>query len=362
MFRAAMRRDWALQIENTLKQRPNAQSGADRIGNIAFTSIDTPRFTKAEETAKSLFDEWALVPWWEKGKPIKNIALMPGKWVAKSVAGSNRAFATFLNATRATLWDELLDLNFKGEVPTENELRILGNWVNVATGRGAMNPASAQAAAQVFWAPKLLVSRLQFLLGQPLWGGGQLRNSARARKIIAKEYARVIGTGFLLALVASMFDEKKERSPLSSDYGKIVRGNTRIDIWGGLQQMVVLMSRLATGKTKSLKGNTYDLTAKRKYGQPDLGVVLARFLRSKVRPDIGIALDLASRGDFRGEPLTVAGVTEDLVIPLPFAGIAEILRDRGWTEGMILEALNQFGAGVNTYEPSGRGQKGTRTY
>jgi hypothetical protein len=42
------------------------------------------------------------------------------------------------------------------------------------------------------------------------------------------------------------------------------------------------------------------------------------------------------------------------LVPLPFSEIGAILRDRGFTEGMILEALNQFGAGVSVYEPQAK--------
>jgi hypothetical protein len=48
--------------------------------------------------------------------------------------------------------------------------------------------------------------------------------------------------------------------------------------------------------------------------------------------------------------VTVGGVAEDLLVPLPFADVVAILKDRGWTETMILEAMNQFGTGVNVYE------------
>lgn len=352
MFQATFSRTLADRINAAIRLRPNWRSGADRIGRIEYSDIESDKFTREEENARSVLDEWARLPLYRKGKPIRSALLLPAKLVSRGVAGSNRGFATFLNATRATLYDELLAVNFKDRPPTETELRVIGNYVNIATGRGKLNPATAKGLSQILWAPKLLMSRVQFLLGQPLWGGGELRGSARARMIVAKEYARLIVSGYLLAAVSSLFDEKKERSPLASDFGKIVRGNTRIDLWGGLQQVTVLMSRLAAGKTKTLKGREIDLTAAKKYGQGDIGMLISRFLRTKLRPDVGVALDILSRSDFRGEPLSVAGVLDDLFVPLPFSEISAIMRDRGFTEGMILEALNQFGAGVSVYEPS----------
>jgi hypothetical protein len=352
MFAAAFKgKDRADEIQAALKKRPNWTTGADKIAKIEYSDIQGQRFTRNEENARSVLDEWAQLPIIEAGKPIKSALTALPKLGSRGVAASNRAFATFLNATRATLFDELLAANFPPDSrpPTDNELRIIGNWVNIATGRGKLNPAVAKGAAEMIWAPKLLASRLQFLLGQPLWGGGVLRNSARARMIIAKEYARVIVSGILLASVARLFDDKKEPSPLSSDFGKIVRGNTRIDLWGGLQQATVLLSRLAAGKTKTLKGREIDLVKAAKAGQPGLMVVLTNFLRTKLRPDIGIAIDLATRSGYT-EP-TVAGIAKDLLVPLPFVDIVALAKDRGIPETLVLEALNQFGAGVSVYEP-----------
>lgn len=125
--------------------------------------------------------------------------------------------------------------------------------------------------------------------------------------------------------------------------------------------MVVLLSRMASGKVKTLRGTTYDMGAQRKYGQPDKFITLARFGRSKLRPDVGAALDVLTGTTYQGKPLTIEELGEDLLIPLPFADIEKILKDRGFTEGMILEVMNQFGAGVNTYEPRRGYSRQTRT-
>ena len=360
MFQAAFSRPKAEQINQAIKLKPNFESGAYKIMGIEFSDIESPSFSRSEENARSVFDEWAKIPIWT-GKPIRNLLAAPVKLISKPVAGSNRAFATFLNVLRSELADTLLEANYSDRAPTENELRILGHYVNVATGRGTIKPSRAPGYSNFIWAPKLLASRIQFLAGEPLWGSGDYKNSGRARKIIAKEYARVMMSAMMLYMIARMFDEKDEEDPRSSDFGKIVRGNTRIDIWGGFMQPITLISRAATNRTKTLKGRVIDYASANAYGQGDLTDVAVRFVRSKLRPDVGVAVDLFARQDFLGRPTTPAGVLRDLLVPLPFADIVDIMKDRGFTEGMILNVMNQFGAGINTYEEESKYPRETRT-
>jgi hypothetical protein len=244
----------------------------------------------------------------------------------------------------------LLEVNFKDRPPTEVELKVLGNYVNIATGRGRMNPTLSRAGSEILWAPKLLASRLQFAAGQPLWGAAEMRGSGRARKIVAKEYARTIAAGFALWGVSRLFDDKDETSPVSSDFGKIVVGNTRVDVWGGLQQIAVLASRGITATTKTLKGDVKDIGGDRKFGTDGMFIVSAKFLRSKLRPDVAAALDVLDRRNFVGEKTTPAEIVENLVVPLPFREITPLLEAHGLVGGAAMIALGQFGAGVSVYD------------
>jgi hypothetical protein len=362
MFQAAFSRKKAEKINQTIRLKPNYDNGTYKLMNIEFSDIESPTFTRAEENARSIFDEWAQVPMWTAGKPIRNILTAPVKGlVAKPVAASNRAFATFLNVLRSELADTLLEANYKDRAPTPNELQILGYYVNVATGRGYIKPSRVTGYSNFIWAPKLLASRVQFLAGAPLWGSGKYKDSARVRRIIAQEYARVLISGYMLYLISRMFDEKDEKDLRSSDAGKIKRGNTRIDIWGGFQQPLVLFSRFATGETKTLKGRVVDLVSAEKYGGNNLLQTGVRFARSKLRPDIGVATDLILRQDFLGRPITPGNILRDLVVPLPFADMVEIMKDRGYSEGAILMMFNLFGVGINVYEEESKYPRETRT-
>ena len=335
----------ARRMEKARENRPNAKSGAYEEMGIDITNLDTKVRSKHEEMMSSVLDEWAQLPM-RTGSTGKTIITAPGKVAAKVVRASNRAFNTLLNEMRLDLADSLLAENYKDRAPTPAELKVLGNLVNIATGRGNINPTLARGAGYVFWAPSLFASRVKGLTMEPIWSIKQpFSGTGRARAAVAKEYARVIISGYLLWKTAQMFsdDDADTTNPTSSDFGKIVRGNTRIDPWGGHQQVGVLVARAITGKTTSIEG---------KERNNDLGAVIINFGRNKLRPDWGAlwnAYEIYIEKPMPGRPETYAEVVASMYTPMSLRDIVDIMRDRGMTEGAIIEALAMFGAGVSVY-------------
>lgn len=269
---------------------------------------------------------------------------------------SNRAYITFLNSQRAAAFDALV-ASIPG-TPTKEQGKAIANLVNVATGRG--NPgkfAGAMSALAVpLWSPRLLLSRFQLLAGQPLYGG-----DATTRALVAKEYGRfLIGLGAVYGLaklvgLAIPDDEDKptiETDPRSSDFGKIRIGNTRIDPLAGLSQVTVLLSRLASGSTKSsASGAVTPIRGEVPYGRDTAADVVANFMRSKLSPTIGIPLDALSGENMVGEAVTPGSVATDLLVPLSFQDIRKAMIDRGVPAGAALGILSIFGAGLQVHTP-----------
>ncbi len=342
----------ARAYEARRNRRPNAKSGADKISGMELSDINAARFSKGEEMGRSILDEWAQIPF-KTGNLAKTIATAPIKAAAKVVHGSNRGFATLLNELRVEMFDHLLDINFKDRAPTVAELKVIGNLVNIATGRGNLNPKVASVAGKVFWAPSLFTSRLKGLTAEPIWGGKQkFEGTGRARAIAAKDYARVIASGYLLYQLGQLFSDKHEKDPRSSDYGKIVRGKTRVDPWGGFQQLLVAASRIGTGgKIKTLDG---------KVRKGDIGSQIATFGRNKLRPDWGAlwsGIDIMFDNVKPGHPRTYGQLAKSMVTPMSLGDITKIMKDRGMSEGAIIEALSVFGAGVSVYGDDDAPQK-----
>lgn len=274
-----------------------------------------------------------------------------GRFVTAPVRGSQRAYTVFLNKLRADTFDSMAASLARNGTPTGAEASAIANYINVATGRAPLGKAEAagHALATTFFAPRYAVSRFQLLAGQPLYGG-----TARTRKLIAQEYAKyLVGMGVVYGL-GNLAGGELESDPRSSDFGKIKFGDTRLDPLSGLAQTTTLIGRLATGETKRLSGKVVPIRGNVPYGADDSADVIARFLRSKLSPAIGAAVDIASGENVVGEKVTPFGTAGRMMVPLAFQDIYDVMRDEGVPEGTALGILSLFGMGLQHYEQKGK--------
>ena len=321
MLRALTSEKRALIEEARILNRPNAKSGAYARSKLYLASLDEFRLSRQEEIMMSRYSN-----------------LIPG------VRASNRAFMTYLNKLRADSFDAMLDSRkrlFSSPV-TQAEMHAIANYVNVATGRGDIGRAAgaAETLATVFWAPRLVASRFQLLALQPLY-----RGSMQTRALIASEYARSLtGIGVMLGLGA-LAGGTIETDSNSTDFLKIKMGKSRIDVFGGLIQNTVLLSRLSSGKMKLSTGKEAPARA-----VPTLG----NFARNKLTPALSTAADLrdilVGQKPPPGHAQTVEELLINLPVPLSFRDIFDIMRDDGVPEAAALQLLSTFGFGVQHYQ------------
>lgn len=272
------------------------------------------------------------------------------RWADKIplVAGSQRAYVTFLNKLRADSFDAMANtLSRTGEL-TPTEAKAISNFINVATGRGNLGAKENTLVGlnTIFFAPRYVASRFQLIAGQPLY-----RGTARTRIQIAKEYARfLIGVGTVYSL-AKMGGADVETDARSSDFGKIKIGNTRIDPLAGLAQSTVLLTRLARGETKNSRGKIIPIRGpKVPFGGDNSADVLFRFLRTKLSPWSGTSLDVVTGEDVVNKPVTATSALTGLLIPLSMRDIYKAMREQGVPAGTALAILSIFGMGVQTYD------------
>lgn len=264
------------------------------------------------------------------------------------VAGSQRAYNTFLNKLRADTFDAMVaTLSINGE-PTMEEAKAVANYINVATGRGGLGKAevAAKALNTLFFSPRYVASRFQLLAGQPLYGG-----TARTRKMVATEYARlVIGLGLIYAIGAAAGGEL-EKDPRSSDFGKLRFGDSRLDLMMGLSQVIVVTSRLLSGKMKS--ATTDKVTPIRgpkvPYGGTTSSRLVWNFMRSKFAPVPGALFDIADGENVIGEAVTPISALRNMIMPMSFQSTYEVLQEEGIERGSALSLLSIFGAGLSTF-------------
>lgn len=333
MFQSAWSAKADARINRAIHERPNGALYEQAGLYLAPAEGDPVRLTEREEHFQtSLADRIPLV------------------------RHSQRAYTTFLNLLRADSFDAMVAGLARNGQPTRAEARAIANFINAATGRGrlgSMEPA-AVVLNTIFFAPRYVASRFQILAGQPLYSG-----TAATRQMIAREYARyLIGVGFVYML-SSLFDDEEddtakiEFDPRSSDFGKIRIGNTRLDPLSGLSQVTVLLSRTATGKTKPLAGG--DLLPLRGEGQAfgsSVPGVIGRFLRTKLSPMFGTAVDVLAGENVIGEKTTTGSVATGLLIPMSFREIADAIKEQGVTEGAALGLASIFGFGLQSFELS----------
>ena len=286
------------------------------------------------------------------------------------VAASQRAYTTTLNVSRADSYDVLAATlsRWEGAPITPAEGKVIANYTNVATGRGGGGKYGSALTGlnSVFFAPRNLISRFEFLFGQPLWHGilsGKvpLRGTVKVRLLIAGEYARFLtGMAAVYALaVAAGF--RVEYDPRKSTFGKIRVGKTWLDPLAGLSQITVFLSRLVTGEKVTTKGREIALRGEDKvYGSGDMGDVIWDFVRSKFSPVVGAGVTIAGGETYIGEPVTPASTAADLFMPMAPQDMYEAMIANGVPEGTALSILAFWGASLQTYgeEETGRETRG----
>ena len=270
---------------------------------------------------------------------------------------------TFLSIMRADLFDLMChSVSPNGHLEI-NEAKQIANFVNQLTGRATFNSNSKIAraleaicrqTAWVFFSPRWVLSRFQLvstfaklLLPETLSG-----MSPRVKKVIAKEYGRTFGgyavmTGAIYLLAPLLFadDDDEEVSYgtdwMSSEIGRVIVGDTRIDATFGMSTSLVFFSRFFTFNEDS------DGRLKSK--------ALRRFMRSKLAPVAGSVTDLwFSKNDhfatnLFGEEVSPWKMAINLATPLMVRDIHENMVKRGMPGSAALSMLAAVGVNSNTY-------------
>jgi len=309
----------ALRAQNAILERPNA-STYKRMGLYL-----APLEGAGEEAFKG-----TVIPKWNKLNPFQ---------------GSSRAYTAYLNRMRADVADRLI--KWAGPNATDDDLKVIGNYINVASGRGGksihLEGKIAESLNNVFFSPRFVASRFELALGQPLMTAqGKLGRSLKARGLVAQQYAATIGTvGSILALAKHMNPDMNTTDPTKPDYMSPKVGDTKIDVLAGLRQTINLGSRLLD-KSQS----NYDKER-----------ALGKFARSKLSPAAGTAISLYSGKGFNNENYSIKNALVDLVSPLSLQELVDGAAKDGWNRDDFLGLLNFLGFNTQTYKPKQEGKE-----
>jgi hypothetical protein len=264
----------------------------------------------------------------EEAYGSKFARLIPG------VSHSERAFTVAVDSLRSNVFDDFAAAHPNAEPET---LRDVARFIGYASGRGSLTGRRGidSTLAQVFYSPRLAVSRPQ-LLTTPFRGTPEGKAYARAE--LTKYFAATAG---FLGL-AKLAGASVAVNPTDPDFAKIRLGNMRIDLGAGYAQLFRYLAQGISGRGRSLKtGGEYEAGR---------GAVVERFIRTKLSPQASIVVNTALGEDLRGQKTSLGQEAKKLLVPLSFGDVYDAWQDSG-AGGAALSSLSLLGAGVQTIKP-----------
>ena len=257
---------------------------------------------------------------------------------------SERAFTGFLNEMRMGAVEASYNaMVSQGASPAQ--FKLMGKFINLASGRGVL-PANLNQYAPLFntvlFSAKYQMSTLQLprQIGRMLLSGNPYM-----RKEAAKALITFVGGGSaLLGLLKATGRGKVELDPRAGDFGKIVIGETRLDIWRGYIQYARFMAQMLTAERKSAYGNM---------NKAQRWEIAVRFLQSKASPAAGLIADIWKGENYMGEPVfnETTGfikMARDRLLPLALQDVIDAMEQSG-VNGLWTAAPATLGIGVLTY-------------
>src|SRR5450756_421803 len=209
---------------------------------------------------------------------------------------SNRAFVSFDNSLGTAATDNLLEhaasLSPTGAIPADrvqaivnlvNRMRLRGSiegdikipLTNVTLDTIGGNKLTA-GLETVMWTPRMTVAPVENVL-QLLHPDGFIRVEA------AKQLAKMTAAGVsLMALAKYGLGADVGLAP-NADFGKIVVGNTHINVWGPQQRIARAIYQIGSGQ--------------------DPSTIAGRFAQASLNPLTSLALDLFQGKDYLGNPV-----------------------------------------------------------
>jgi len=267
--------------------------------------------------------------------------------IGKTQGAFERNFSMKTNGMRKAVADHWLKVKPN---MTDAEIESLGTAIDLLSSKGfkATGSTVEKALNSAFFSPKAQFAKVRAPIGM----ADELIKSAKARKmtpaaqLYTRAYASHIGTGMLTMYLAAQAGHKVSLDPNNSDFGKIIVGNRRFDIWqgeGGLARIFV------KALSRGYAGKSYDLTG-------DLG----RWVRYKASPNVNLALSLATGEDAVGKPQTPVQAGISHVLPLYWKDLAEGGPEEDKAVKIIAAILGATGGVTSQYREGQGGSSGRK--
>ena len=307
----------------------------------------------------------------------KRLALDDIKGVGAVLRGSERIYASYINALSAEIYLALTNadkftarLLFGQNGLTDYTKKEIAARINMANGSAQLDSAKKKQLMNqltgIFWAPKLALSRLQLAVGwdviHPLLdNSADFKTRLRTAGFNAIEHARaklaMIALGTLMLMLFGD-DDDKEKARRAKWYQQFLQaikpriGNTTLDFSGGEAGWYQLMAKWATLQKESGTGKKVYFTDqdghKQSFGA-DIMTDTFRFAQGKFNPLLSNAIALWTGKDYVGQPFGLGDLAVNTFVPLGATDMTEAFVENGLGRGLLLAPFIVFGAGGNTY-------------
>ena len=347
--------------QDEIKQRPNYKNGTYEAMKIPVDAHGGKFTVKEEVFLNNLVEIGGLAldkrfpgfKGFRDGHPVFTTT-------AHNLNLANRfsnATTVFMATIRADIADNAAEVwTMKRGQMTPAEARSLGRVNNMITGKGDINENALKYLNSIFISAPWLVSRLQMVLEPLLSLKPNSGRTAESRKIAAETYvdmAAGVAAYYSLFVLAGMFmDDDDEEKPVvewdstSSDFMKPRFGKTRLDPLFGLQQVIVLGSRIYHGTVKDSRG-----VVQKRDGNKDIGEFVWNFIDGRLHPAIQAGRSLWTGEDFMGQPITKTEVLMRMPVPVTYPDIVEASKNRGIPASIGFGMWGLAGGGLSTYDP-----------
>lgn len=265
----------------------------------------------------------------------------------------DRSYTTFANLQRYDVAKNLIQFT-QNETPTAEELQYVGRTALTLTGRLPIQSLQQHAPVlnAAFFSFNNQVSKIATLGLHPVWSSGG--TPAMRKAVVVDYYAKTLGAAALFYGAANLWwgdedDFSLTFDPRSSDFGKIVKGNVRINPTGGLSQTLTFAARTISGQTRTLAGEVEDLRGpKKKFGRSNF---VGQFLRGKLAPAPAQIMDWLSGERIDGSTPTVANTFASVGVPITYQDILDTMtsKDLNIPETLAVDTLAMFGVSVAVY-------------
>lgn len=268
--------------------------------------------------------------------------------VGHILAGSDRGYTGALTKFRNDVANKILEDMGPDKVAkmSDQELESLGQWINVATGRGG-KPGGwldkhADTLGQALFSPRLWGARLAPLNPKYYY---DLKGPARRKAL--ENAATFMGVAGSVLGIATLLGGEVETDARSSDFLKIKVGDTRYDVLGGFQQNIVFAHRILQNEKKSSTSGAVT-TLGENYGGDTRLSLLFDLLGNKSTPVLASGARLLEGKDRSGQPTNIKNELIGLTTPLSVQEVGSSLKKDG-IAGAAKTLPNFLGVGTQTY-------------